>query len=74
MASIRKEIVIAARPDLVWEAFRDVGAVHTRLLPERVVDTELEGDTRILTFNIGGQVRELIVDVDEETRRLAYAA
>lgn len=73
MASIRKEIVIAAPPDLVWEAFRDVGAVHTRLLPDRVVDTHLEGDARILTFNHGGRVRELIVDVDEETRRLAYA-
>ena len=73
MASIRKEIVIAAPPDLVWEAFRNVGAVHTRLLPDRVVDTQLEGDARILTFSDGGQVRELIVDIDEETRRLAYA-
>ena len=33
----------------------------------------LEADARILTVNDGGHVRELTVDVDEETRRLAYA-
>ena len=33
MASIRREIVIEARPADVWDAIRDVGAVHTRLAP-----------------------------------------
>jgi len=31
MASIRKEIPIDAPPDTVWDAVRDVGAIHTRL-------------------------------------------
>ena len=33
MASIHREIPIAAHPDDVWSAVRDFGAVHTRLVP-----------------------------------------
>lgn len=73
MASIRTEVVIDSRPEQVWEAIRDVGAVHRRLLPTRVADTRMEGDVRILVFPQGREIRELIVDVDDTTRRLAYA-
>jgi carbon monoxide dehydrogenase subunit G len=74
MASIHKEILIEMRPENVWAAVRDVGAVHQRLAPGFVVDTRLEGDSRVVTFGNGAVVRELIVDVDDEARRLAYAA
>ena len=57
MASIRKEILIAARPETVWAAIRDVGAVHTRLAPGFVVDSRLEGETRVVTFANGFVVR-----------------
>jgi hypothetical protein len=73
MGSIRKEILVHAPPEQVWDAVRDVGAVHLRLTPGLVLDTQLEGHTRILTFPDGGVVRELIVAVDDEMRRLAYA-
>jgi hypothetical protein len=73
VASIRKETLIEARPEQVWAALRDVGAVHHRLLPGYVVDTQLDGDIRILTFPSGGVVRELIVAIDDDARRLAYA-
>lgn len=73
MASIRKEIVIEASPEYVWEAVRDVGAVHQRLTPGILVDARIDGDERILTFARGGVVRELIVAIDNEARRLAYA-
>lgn len=73
MATIRQDIVIEATPEQVWEAVRDVGAVHRRLLPGYVVATSIEGDTRLLTFPGGGVVRELIVAVDDEAHRLAYA-
>jgi hypothetical protein len=73
MASIRKEILIEARPEQVWAALRDVGAVHHRLMPGYVIDTKLDGDTRMLTFPSGGVVRELIVAIDDDARRLAYA-
>jgi len=73
MASIRKEIVIEASPKRVWDAVRDVGAVHERLAPGFVVDTRLEAGTRVVTFANGLVARELIVDVDDEARRLAWA-
>jgi carbon monoxide dehydrogenase subunit G len=73
MASIRQEILIEATPEQVWAAVRDVGAVHRRLVPGYIVDTRFDGDTRILTLPSGGVVRELIVDVDDEARRLPYA-
>lgn len=73
MASIRKEVHINARPESVWEALRDVGALHTRLAPGFVVDTRMEGNARIVTFGNGMVVREEIVDVDDASRRVAWA-
>lgn len=73
MASIRREIVLGAPADAVWDAIRDVGAVHTRLARGFVVDTTLEGDARLVTFADGTVVRERIVDIDDRARRLAYA-
>jgi hypothetical protein len=47
--------------------------VHRRLLPGRVLDADVDGDVRTLVMPDGHVVRELIVDVDDEARRLAYA-
>ena len=73
MASIRKEIVVNTPPEQAWAALRDVGAVHTRLARQFVLDTQLDGDSRLVTFANGEVVRERIVDVDDRGRRLAYA-
>jgi carbon monoxide dehydrogenase subunit G len=73
MASIRREIQINASPDHVWDALRDVGALHTRLVPGFVVDTRMEAGARIVTFGNGMTVREEIVDVDDAARRVAWA-
>jgi hypothetical protein len=73
MASIHKEIVIDASPDHVWDALRDFGALHTRLAPGFVTDTELKGDARIVTFANGMVAREILVGCDDARRRLAYA-
>jgi hypothetical protein len=73
MACIHKEIRIAAPPEQVWAAVRAVDAVHERLTPGYVVATRLEGDGRVLTFANGATARELLVDIDDEARRLAYA-
>ena len=74
MASIRKEILINAPVAHVWDAARDVGALHTRLVPGFVVDCTLEEDARIVTFGNGAVVRELIVDLDDQSRRIAWSA
>jgi uncharacterized protein YndB with AHSA1/START domain len=73
MASIRKEIVIDAPPEKVWDAIRDVGALHERLVPGFVVDTRLEEGARVVTFGNGVVARELIVDLDDTARRLVWA-
>src|SRR5688572_28280114 len=74
MASIRREFLIEARPEDVWDAVRDVGALHTRLVPGFVTDTKLEEGARIVTFGNGMVVRELIIDVDEQQRRVSWSA
>lgn len=73
MASIRKEFSIVARPADVWDAVRDFGALHERLVPGFVVDARMEGDARIVTFANGMVAREVLVDLDDENRRLVYA-
>ena len=73
MASIHKDIPIDAHPDDVWAAVRDFGAVHQRLAPGFVLDAQLDGEARIVTFANGTTARELLVDCDEARRRLVYA-
>lgn len=74
MASIRKSMSIGVEPVRAWEAFRDVGAIHTRLARGFVTHTELEGDTRTVRFANGLVVREKIVTIDDRARRLVYSA
>jgi hypothetical protein len=73
VASIRKEMPLRAHPDAVWDAVRDVGAIHTRLAPDFVTDTRLDGDARLVMFANGMTAKELIVDVDDNARRLVWA-
>jgi hypothetical protein len=74
MATVRKEIVTRAAPDAVWDAIRDIGALHTRLVPGFVVDTRLEPGARVVTFGNGVTVREPIVTLDDAARRLVWSA
>jgi len=74
MASVRREITTTARVDDVWSAIRDVGALHTRLVPGFVTDTKLEGAVRIVKFGNGMVVREPIVTIDDNARRLVWSA
>jgi carbon monoxide dehydrogenase subunit G len=73
MATIRKEIRIQASPERVWEALRDVGALHTRLAVGFVADTRMDGGARVVTFANGMTVREEIVAIDDATRRVVWA-
>lgn len=73
MASIHEQRSIAAPADLIWDALRDWGALHTRLAPGFAVDLHLDGPDRIVTFFNGAVVREVLVSIDEERRRLAWS-
>ena len=68
MATIRSELKTRAPASEVWSAIRDIGALHTRLVPGFVTDTKLEPGARVVTF-VNGTV---IVTLDDETRRLAW--
>jgi carbon monoxide dehydrogenase subunit G len=73
MASIHREVRIQADPETVWEALRDIGALHQRLAPGFVTDVRLEEGARVVTFGNGLVARELIVDIDDEARRLVWS-
>jgi carbon monoxide dehydrogenase subunit G len=74
VASIHREISINADPNDVWDALRDVGAVHQRLAPGFVTDVRMEEGARVVTFGNGIVARELIVDIDDAARRLVWSA
>jgi hypothetical protein len=77
MASIHHEIVIATRPDIVWDAARAIDRLHDRLVPGFVTATEMlaaEGaPVRRVTFANGQVADETIVSVDDVRRRLVWA-
>jgi hypothetical protein len=47
MASIRREVSIEVPAERLWDALRDVGALHTRLVKGFVTDCKMDGHARI---------------------------
>ena len=74
MATLHNSVFIQVDPEKVWDAARDVGALHTRLVPGFVVDTQLEAEARIVRFGNGLVAREPIISIDDERKRLAWGA
>jgi hypothetical protein len=74
MASIHQHVIIDRPAAKVWDAMRDVGALHTRLVAGFVTECRLDGNARDITFANGMKVRELIIDVDDQRRRVAWSA
>ncbi|MDE2052726.1 MAG: SRPBCC family protein [Gammaproteobacteria bacterium] len=74
MGSMTKEVLTDAAPDAVWDAIRDIGALHTRLVPGFVVDTMLVPGGRRVTFSNGRTVEEPIVSCSDPLRRLVWTA
>jgi hypothetical protein len=74
MATIVKTIPVQASSEAAWDAIRDVGSLHTRLVPGFVVDTKLEDGVRIVTFANGQTINEPIVSIDDTSRRLVWTA
>lgn len=73
MASIRNDVALGAPAAQVWDALRDFGALHTRLVPGFVTECRLDGSSRIVTFANGMVVREHLVSANDAERRLVYA-
>lgn len=73
MASIQKDMHLAAPLARVWDALRDFNNVHTRVAPGFVVDSKAEEGARIVTFSNGSVARERLVTCDEGLHRLVYS-
>jgi len=74
MASIHRRVRIDRPATAVWDALRDVGALHTRLVAGFVTDCRLEGESRVVTFANGMTVREQIVDIGDDDQRVVWSA
>jgi hypothetical protein len=72
MTSIAVEVVTDASPPAVWDAIRDIGALHTRLVPKFVVATELVPGGRRVTFANGLVLIEPIISINDDLRRLVW--
>lgn len=71
--TIRKEIHVKAEAAAAWDAVRDFDNVDKRLAPGFVVEVQAEDGARYVTLANGSKVKELLVSVDDNSRRLAYA-
>jgi hypothetical protein len=65
--------MIDVSPDDAWAALRDWGAVDKRLVPGFVIDARVDGRDRIVTFFDGTVVRERLIDLDDDARRLVWS-
>jgi carbon monoxide dehydrogenase subunit G len=77
MATIIRVTEVAAPAAAVCDAVRDVGALHTRLVPGLVSNVTMEADAvppvQVVTFASGAVLRETFVAVDDDRRRLVWA-
>lgn len=73
MATLHIERIIEAPADFVWDRLRDFGALHTRVAPGFILDTVVEGDVRTVTFDGGLVIRERLIAIDDEHRRIVYS-
>src|SRR6266481_3585174 len=73
MATLRKEIPVAAGATPVWQALRDFGQVHTKVAPGFLTDLRMDKGDRVVTFFNGLVARERLVTADDATCRLVYA-
>ncbi len=72
MASIYHELRVGLTSDELWAKVRDVGAID-QLLPNFLTESSLQdGDVRVCGLSGGGELRERIIAVDDEHRRVAY--
>jgi hypothetical protein len=74
MGTFTIEIEVDRDADSAWDAARDYGALHSRLVPGFVTATELIPGGRRVTFFNGVVIEEPIIALSEEHRRLVWSA
>ena len=73
MANITREIEVGTAPETAWQRVRAVGDAHL-LFAGVLAACALQGSERTVTFANGMVLKELILDVNDTQRRVAYAA
>lgn len=73
MSTIREEALIDVSSSRAWDALADWGALHERLARGFVSATRVEGRDRIVTFASGLALRERLVTLDPDARRLVWS-
>ncbi len=71
MATIHREIPIESTVDAAWEKLSDLGGVQNML--SILSDASVDGDRRVCGLAAGGRLDELILSVDSDRHRVAYA-
>ena len=72
MPSIHREVVVDVDADQAWAALRLVNEAHKLFAPV-LVDAHVDGEIRTARFANGVVVREHIIDVNDQRRRVAYS-
>ena len=72
MASIHHETTLELSAEEAWSALRQVALAH-RLFAGVLTEGWMDGDLRTVTFANGMTVRERIIDVNDQRRRVAYS-
>jgi carbon monoxide dehydrogenase subunit G len=74
MATVQREIHIAAPPGQVWALLSDFHRAPVRMAPGFVTDSTPDGpDVRVVTFANGAVAREKFVAHDETSRRTVFS-
>ncbi len=71
MATVRKEIDLNVDADQAWAALSRFGDAH-KIFAGVLIDCQLDGDTRTVTFANGRSVKEQLVTLDNQARRFVY--
>lgn len=73
MASIYKELRVDSSPEALWQRVRDVGNIAS-LMPNFLQGSHLADEhTRSCALPDGGELREQIITVDDDRRRVVYS-
>lgn len=70
MAGITKTIPAAAGSKVAWKKISDIGAVDK--LVDMIASCSLDGDVRTCTLPDGQTIKERVITVDEDVKRVVY--
>jgi len=74
MAYFQHEVKVNVPAGPAWDALRDVGNLHRRLVRGFVTECSFDGETRHLKFANGAAAAERIIAVSDADRRVSWSA